>query len=63
MSTSQFLALIGLAIGAIWALTESFGWAVLAGFLTALFYVVGLVLEGRLDLGQLSGGSRDRGRL
>jgi len=62
MSQSQFLAVIGLALGAIWGLTESFGWTVLAAFLTALFYAAGLVLEGRLDLGQLGGNSGARSR-
>ncbi len=62
MSMSQFLAVVGLALGAIWAVTESFGWTVLAAFLTAIFYVVGLVLEGKLDLGQLSSSGGSRGR-
>lgn len=54
MSTSRFTLLIGLALGAVWALTESFGWTVLVAFLTAVGYAAGLVLEGRLDLGQLT---------
>lgn len=62
MSVSQFLTLVGLALGAIWAF-EGFGAAALAAFLAAVFYVVGLVLEGRLDLGQFSSsGPSDRNR-
>jgi len=53
------MLLVGLALGAVWALSESFAWTALAAFLAAVGYLVGLVLEGRLDLGKLaSSGSR-----
>lgn len=61
MSTTRYATLLGLALGAIWALS-SFGYALLAGALAAVGYVVALVLEGRLhvdDLG-LGGASKDR---
>ncbi|MGH8910116.1 MAG: DUF2273 domain-containing protein [Egibacteraceae bacterium] len=42
-------ALIGLALGAIWALA-GFGYALLAGLLAGVGYLVGLVLQGDIDL-------------
>jgi hypothetical protein len=42
-------ALIGLALGAIWAFA-GFGYMVLAGLLAAVGYLAGLVLRGDVDL-------------
>lgn len=56
MSTSRYATVIGLALGAIFALTENFGWTFLAALFTAAGYLVGLVLEGRIDIGALTGG-------
>jgi hypothetical protein len=44
-------ALIGLALGAIWALA-GFGYMLLAGLLAAAGYVVGLILRGDVDLNE-----------
>jgi hypothetical protein len=62
MSTSRYATLVGLALGAIFALTENFGWTFLAALFAAVGYLVGLVLEGRIDIdtGSLTGGRRDR---
>ncbi len=49
MTTPVFGALIGLALGAIWAVA-GFGYAVLAGLLTGVGYLVGLVLRGDIDI-------------
>lgn len=58
MSTSRFTLLVGLALGAVWAVTESFGWTVLAAFLAAVGYAAGLVLEGRINVEGLTAGIR-----
>lgn len=65
MSTTRYATLLGLALGAIWALS-SFGFALLAAALAAVGYVVALVLEGRLhvdDLKDFGGASKDRNTL
>ena len=59
MSTTRFLTLIGLALGAIWGLT-SFGFALIAGVLALVGFTVGLVVEGRInvDLDEAFGSGR-----
>lgn len=52
MSTPRFGAVIGLSLGAIWAVAEFEG-AVLAGFLSAVGYVTVLVIQGRVDVRRL----------
>lgn len=42
-------ALIGLVLGAIWALA-GFGYALLAGLLTGVGYLVGLVFQSDVDV-------------
>jgi hypothetical protein len=53
LSTPRFGALLGLALGAIWAVA-GFGGAALAGLLTAVGYLAALVQQGRLDLTRLA---------
>lgn len=64
MTKTRFGALLGLALGAVWAFA-GFDAAVLAGVLCALGALIGMVLEGRIDLAEYLGhqheGSR-RGR-
>lgn len=50
MSTTRYATLIGLALGAVLALTEDLGWTLAAAVITAIGFVVGLVLEGRIDI-------------
>jgi hypothetical protein len=59
MTASRFATLVGLALGAVWAL-DDFGGLLQAAIATAVGYVVGLVLEGRIDIdtGGLTVGSR-----
>jgi predicted PurR-regulated permease PerM len=49
VTTPTLGALIGLALGAIWAVA-GFGYAFLAGLLTGIGYLVGLVLERNVDI-------------
>lgn len=49
LTTPMLGALIGLALGAIWAFA-GFGYMVLAGLLAAAGYLVGLVVRGDVDL-------------
>jgi hypothetical protein len=49
LTTSVFGAAIGLALGAIWAVA-GFGFAFLAGLLTAVGYLIGLVVNGDVDI-------------
>lgn len=49
MTQIQFSVFVGLAIGAVWAFA-GFGSAVLVSVLALLGLLVGLVLQGRLDL-------------
>ncbi len=64
MSTSRYATLIGLALGAVWGLSESFRWMLAAALLTAIGYLVGLVLEGRIDIdtGNFTASRRDPSR-
>jgi hypothetical protein len=57
VSTPRFGALIGLALGAIWALADLEG-AVVAGFLAAVGYYAPSVLAGRVDLSRFLGDER-----
>jgi hypothetical protein len=50
MSTTRYATLIGLALGAVLALTEDVGWTLAAALVTVAGFVVGLVLEGRIDI-------------
>lgn len=59
MSTPRLAALVGLALGAIWAFSD-FESAVLAGLLAAVGCVIALVVQGRIDLTQLIGRQHDR---
>jgi fructose-specific phosphotransferase system IIC component len=59
MSTSRFGLAVGIAIGAIWAMA-GFAGAVVAAFLAAVGYVVGQVVEGRVDLTEFLGHRQDR---
>lgn len=54
MFTPRFTLLIGLAIGAVWALAGIDG-ALIAAAMAALGLFIGLVLEQGLDLSQLTG--------
>jgi predicted MFS family arabinose efflux permease len=62
MSTARFATLIGLALGAVLALSEDFGWTLAAALLTAVGFLVGLVLEGRIDISNLSRSDRESNR-
>lgn len=59
MTASRFATLVGLALGAVWAF-EGFGDFIIAGIVTAVGFIVGLVLEGRIDIdtGGLTVGAR-----
>lgn len=59
MTTTRFGALVGLALGAIWVFA-GFGAAMLAAGLTAIGFLVGLVLEGRIDLAEYLGHRHER---
>jgi hypothetical protein len=59
LSTPRFGAVIGLALGAIWAIA-GFPGAVLAGLLSAAGSLTALVLQGRVDLTGLVEAFRDR---
>ncbi len=64
MSTTRYATLIGLALGAVLALTEDIGWTLAAALLTVVGFVVGLVLEGRIDIdaGNLTRGPSNQNR-
>lgn len=49
MTASRFATLVGLALGAVWGL-GGFGDFVIAAIATAVGFIVGLVLEGRIDV-------------
>jgi hypothetical protein len=49
MTTTRFATVLGLVIGAIWALT-GFPGALLTAALAGVGYLVALVLEGRIDV-------------
>jgi len=61
MSTSRFALLVGLFLGLVWAVSLRFQYVIFAGVFAAVGYVVGLVLEGRIDVdgGDLFGRSSD----
>lgn len=63
MTPTRFGTWLGLALGAVWALT-SFSEALLAGLVAAVGFLIGLVIEGRIsvDVGDAFG-SRDRTRV
>lgn len=65
MSTTRFATLIGLALGAVLALSQSWLWTLAAVFFTLVGFIVGLVLDGRVDTDALgiTGNRRDRTRL
>ncbi|MGH8908512.1 MAG: hypothetical protein ACRD0K_18935 [Egibacteraceae bacterium] len=54
MSTPRFGALVGLALGAIWALA-GFGDAVIAGLLSAVGYTIAFALQHRAYLVRILG--------
>jgi hypothetical protein len=64
MSTARFATLIGLALGAVLALSEDWGWTLVAALFTAAGFVVGLVLEGRIDISAINptGSARESNR-
>lgn len=49
MSTTRYATLLGLALGAVWAIAGIDG-ALIAGALAAIGFAVALVLEGRISL-------------
>ncbi|CAN5820169.1 MAG: DUF2273 domain-containing protein [Euzebyales bacterium] len=59
MTSTRFGALVGLALGAI-VVFAGFAEAALVAFLTAVGFVVGLVLDGRLDLTDYLGHRQNR---
>jgi hypothetical protein len=54
MTTARFATFVGLAIGAIWVF-GGFTGALLAGALAAVAFVIGLLVEGRLDVTEYLG--------
>jgi len=58
MSASHIGAIVGLTLGAIWALDEFTG-ALIAAALALVGYVVGRVVTGELDLTDYLGHRRD----
>jgi hypothetical protein len=60
MSTTRYATLIGLALGAVLALSQSWLWTFAAALFTVVGFAVGLVLEGRIDIdtGGLTGSRR-----
>lgn len=61
MTTTQTALFVGLVLGAV-ATFGGFGSFLLVLVLGAIGLLVGRVLEGKLDLGALTGQSRDRFR-
>ncbi|MEO5744703.1 MAG: hypothetical protein ABIQ53_08970 [Terracoccus sp.] len=59
MSTSRYAVLVGLVLGYV-AAFGGFGHFVLVGVFAAVAWGIGLVLEGKLDIGSLLGRSSDR---
>lgn len=49
MSTTRYATMLGLALGAVLAFTDLLG-LLFAGAAAAIGYVVGLILEGRINL-------------
>lgn len=54
MTIARFGALVGLAIGAVWVF-GGFTGALLAGALAAAGFLVGLLVEGRVDVTEYLG--------
>lgn len=61
MNKTRFGAFLGLALGAVWAF-GGFDAAALSGVLCALGAVIGMVLEGRIDLAEYLGHQHDGGQ-
>ncbi len=59
MSTSRYAVLVGLVLGYV-AAFGGFGHFVLVGVFAAVAWGIGLVLEGKLNIGSLLGRSSDR---
>lgn len=59
MSTSRYALLVGLALGFV-AAFGGFGDFVLVAAFAAVAWGIGLVIEGKLDIGSLMGRSSDR---
>ncbi|HEY6396740.1 MAG TPA: hypothetical protein VIX82_04725 [Solirubrobacteraceae bacterium] len=53
MNLKQFLALLGFLFVAAWIAFNNFGYAVLCLVGAAVFYTIGAVLQGELDLGDI----------
>jgi len=53
MNLKQFLALLGFLFVAAWIGFDNFGYAILCLAGAAVFYTIGAVLQGELDLGDL----------
>lgn len=53
MNLKQFLALIGFLFVAAWIAFDNFGYAILCLVGAAVFYGIGAVLQGELDLGDM----------
>jgi hypothetical protein len=53
MSVRQYLGLVGFAFVALWIATSDFGDAILGLLGLAIFYLIGMAVEGDLDLGEL----------
>lgn len=58
MTTARFGTLVGLAIGAVWVFA-GFTSALLVAALAALGFVVGLMIEGRVDVTEYLGHRHD----
>lgn len=59
MSTSRYAVLVGLVLGYV-AAFGGFGEFVLVGVFAAVAWGIGLAIEGKLDLGAITGRSSDR---
>lgn len=59
MSTTQFAVIVGLALGVV-AVVAGFGALMIVLLFALVALVVGLVLEGKLDLRALAGQATDR---
>lgn len=59
MSTTRFGTLLGLALGAVWAVA-GFAGAAIAAVSMAVAWLVTLVLEGRVDLAEYLGHRHER---
>ncbi len=53
MNLKQFLALLGFLFVAAWIGFDNFGYAILCLVGAAVFYTIGAVLQGELDLGDI----------